>query len=539
MRWIGILFFKFLVFVSVLHVTVATDTYTAAVVEYVPYNYNSIEMEAMAIVAPDASQVARVKLLNLQRYEYFVQQAVLEGADIIVFPEDTTTGWPVGYDQGRDGALPWLEPIPALNTYPYRQNELESSATAVFHASRLAQTYQIAVVIDLGEVEWCQGSTRTGTPAHRPCPADGRWQFNTQLAFNASGALVGKHRKLHLFEADAEIFNYPAPSLDTFDVFGVRFGMLVCFDIWFQFPGYALAEQGVENFVMSSWWENNGTLPLISAVNMQQGFARASQSNLLACSVGVGVFDSGSGIYNGRSGLQNYVYDAVWGNREDRLIIQELSKSPAVSDASPRHEKSLTLDSLAYVRRLLARPSRHVQGGLVPQNLVPSIPQGEWISLPTGASTLAYGAPGVYELSHGSLQCRFELELNSTSSGDLQWVLMAYEGLYFGGQLDAMVCAVYQCAHFHTSKRPACQILTLHTDTALGVQYGGLTITAQGIPVNRTVVAMASRNQGQLLPAHDISVSQDATSSTMKIAPQESLLNAVLYAPNMRAMIPN
>uniref|UniRef100_A0A7S4I841 CN hydrolase domain-containing protein n=1 Tax=Vannella robusta TaxID=1487602 RepID=A0A7S4I841_9EUKA len=504
-----------------------SESYTAAVVEFLPVNYESEVIAAMEqeilLRVPDefavsSSYVNAVKMLNLKRYEHFVKQAKEQEADIIVFPEDTTTGWPIGFDNGRDGALPWLEQVPPMQSQPYLMNELQFSSPAVFYASQFAYQNNITVVIDIGEVVWCNG-----TQTQSECTPDGRWQFNTQLAFNPSGALIGKHRKLHLFLADTEIFNYPEESLDTFESFGVEFGMLVCFDIWFSYPGFALASQkNIENFVLSSWWENNGTLPLVSAVNMQQSFARAAQSNLLACSVGLGFMNSGSGIYNGVSGEQSYNFDPQFLQREDVLIVQELPKSPRSSSFdSPKPSKRISVDSLSHIR------AQH--------NEKESRIRNTFISLPDSPSYVTLDvAPGKTieaTATNNDLECFFNVtfatgdNINSTST----FVAMAYQGPYFDDLLQADLCAIYRCADRHFN-RGNCETLTIESDVA----FTEIEITGS-FSSQQNVYAMASQNKGQLLPMSSIMIDRSSSFSAMKVFNSSvQIVNTVLYAPSIK-----
>lgn len=511
-----------------------SEYYTSAVVEFIPVNYNtevlaSAKKELQSIWSQNVlpSTVNAVKFLNLKRYENFVINAKQYSVDIIVFPEDTTTGWPIGYDNGRDGALPWLEEVPPMNSVPYENADIQFTSPAVYSVSKYASQYNITIVIDIGEVFWCNQTNYSINDdddkyLYSNCPSDGRWQFNTQLAFDNRGILIGKHRKLHLFEADTEIFNYPQESLDTFENFGVKFGMLVCFDIWFSYPGFQLASTlEIENFVLSSWWENNGTLPLVSAVNMQQAYARSTQSNLLACSVGLGFMNSGSGIYNGFSGEQNFNYDPHFLEKKDVLIIQQLPKSPK----STTYDNSINLFSKKIYLNTLddILSSNSISYRLNRKN-------NQLISLPQNPSTKVFSnVPGSnvqLSLENNGVQCVFNATFAEHQLSSSEFVFMAYHGPYFDDLLIADLCSVYRCSSFNLN-RGACETLTIDTDTS----FDYLSITANFSP-NRDVYTIGSRDQGQLLLPTSIELNRSNSTAEMIVNDDSPLLNIVLYSPS-------
>lgn len=107
-------------------------------------------------------------------------------------------------------------------------------------------------------------------------------QYNTQVAFSETGQLLAKYHKSHLFE-ESNIFNQPTtPDVEYFDTsFGVRFGMMICFDMMFAHPQLDLLQvssfvnyrnvlmcyqMGISDIVFSTWWVNYP--PLITATQV-------------------------------------------------------------------------------------------------------------------------------------------------------------------------------------------------------------------------------------------------------------------------------
>lgn len=154
--------------------------------------------------------------VNLRVIEAAISAAKLGGADLVVLPENACL-------MGRQNKL--AERFDALSAF-YAQ---------------LAKELQVCVI--------------AGT---LPCPYDGAGKanadkyFQTSLAFDSTGCLVGRYDKIHLFRATVNdgVGSYDegqtflagdAPRLVSFEIGGhrIQVGMMICFDL--RFP--ALAER--------------------------------------------------------------------------------------------------------------------------------------------------------------------------------------------------------------------------------------------------------------------------------------------------------
>lgn len=508
-------------------------TYIGSVVELVPVNFDSgqypreleqLHEETIQRLGPgqeDEAHVLAVKIFNLRRYEHAIS-LVANSTDIIVFNEDGITGWPLGYDEGRDGALPWLEEIPAVGSVPCEDESLEvDECPSVYYGSLFAKRYGLTVVIDIGEVEWCDNDDLA-----RDCPSDGRWQFNTQLVFSSDGSILARHRKLHLFLADADIFNYPAPALDHFESsFGVTFGMLVCFDVWFRYPGFAMADGdlGIENFILSSWWENNGTLPLVSAVNMQQAFAREAEANLLGCSVGVSFFNSGSGVYNGPGQQQNFVYNVDFPSLDMHIISMELPASPRSQQITEPLLSTISVSQEDHLQFIGADEPSFTS--LYPSGTLPAF-RSRLISMPEGAAVteLRVVAGDSFDglvLTNGLLTCSFSFSSRNGTSGS--FAIMAYQGPYFDNMLYADVCALFKC-----NDEYGCSALTLD---AGDIVFEDVAITAS-LNDRQPAYAIGSGPDGQLFDMSALETHQVDGGVQLRTNPSFSspVVNVVLYA---------
>lgn len=94
-------------------------------------------------------------------------------------------------------------------------------------------------------------------------PGAGELATNTLIAFGADGAELGRYEKLHLYDAfhyrESEK-NQTAPlkpdfgELTTFDLAGLRFGLMNCYDIRFPEMSRLLVDRGADVLLVSSGW---------------------------------------------------------------------------------------------------------------------------------------------------------------------------------------------------------------------------------------------------------------------------------------------
>ncbi|OPJ81992.1 biotinidase [Patagioenas fasciata monilis] len=215
---------------------------------------------------------------NLDIYEQQVVAAARQGAQIIVFPEDGIHG----FNFTRNSIYPYLDFVlhsQSVKWNPCREPYLFNDTEVLQRLSCMALKNKIFVVANLGTKQPCE-------PTDPHCPPDGRYQFNTNVAFNDDG----------------------------------KFGMFTCFDILFFEPAVNLIRQyNLKQVVYPTAWMNQ--LPLLSAVEFQQAFATAFNVNILAANIHHPTLGmTGSGIY---TPVKSYIYH----NMESyggKLIVAEI-----------------------------------------------------------------------------------------------------------------------------------------------------------------------------------------------------------------------
>lgn len=149
---------------------------------------------------------------NLRRIEEFVQRAVREQAQVIVFPEDCITGSIFG-DLSR----------------------LDTTGKTRTAFQRLAKQYRIDIVT---------GSCMEGT-------SEGN--FNTSYYIDADGEVRGMYRKNHLYPSEHR-FLQPGIEAPVFQTAYGKAGIVICWDMLFSEIFQRLKSQGVQIIYCPSYW---------------------------------------------------------------------------------------------------------------------------------------------------------------------------------------------------------------------------------------------------------------------------------------------
>lgn len=146
-------------------------------------------------------------------------------------------------------------------------NEFKSNSI-LSKLSCAAKNNAIYVVATMTDVQNCTQRAR--------CP-DGFKVYNTQVAFNKNGTLVGRYHKYNLYAEEVKFFDVPPLEHSYFDTeFGrmgnvvtnvfctvtVRCfaGMFICYDMVFKSPAVDLVEQfNVTTMLFSTHWFDQGS----------------------------------------------------------------------------------------------------------------------------------------------------------------------------------------------------------------------------------------------------------------------------------------
>lgn len=155
---------------------------------------------------------------NLAKMRDFSMRAKEDGAELIVFPEASDTGYSMPVI--RDLAKPWTEgAVPALK--------------------EMAKELSLTIVAGVSE-------------------RDGDVVYNSQAFINPEGEIVAKYRKTHLFVKPPNDESSCYTAGDKFvsvAAAGFKFGLSICYDLRFPEVSRALAlDHGANVLLVSSAW---------------------------------------------------------------------------------------------------------------------------------------------------------------------------------------------------------------------------------------------------------------------------------------------
>lgn len=162
------------------------------------------------------------KARNLSEVQRLVSAAAAGGADLVVLPENSM----------------YSNPDSSADISAERESLEGRFVTAV---AQCAKEYEIAVVVGMTEV--LERSTKAS---------------NTVVAVGASGERLGIYRKVHLYDAfgyqESERVQAAAFAPLTFDLGGLTFGVMTCYDLRFPEMGRALMDVGADVLVVPAAW---------------------------------------------------------------------------------------------------------------------------------------------------------------------------------------------------------------------------------------------------------------------------------------------
>jgi omega-amidase len=175
---------------------------------------------------------------NLSKVRDFSRRAKEVGAEMIVFPEMTDTGY----------SMPVIQ-----------KHADEWNSGFVASLQEIANQLSMAIVSGVSE-------------------RDGSSIYNSQVLVDAKGDIVAKYRKTHLYAVppvEEQTCFTPGNEFTTFSLGGLQFGFSICYDLRFPELYRKLAtDQNVGAFVISSAWpfprvEHFRTLAMARAIENQ------------------------------------------------------------------------------------------------------------------------------------------------------------------------------------------------------------------------------------------------------------------------------
>jgi pantetheine hydrolase len=230
-----------------------------------------------------------------------IVRLLLQGANIIVFPEDGLFGTTFS----RSNIYHYLEHIPDPDTVSVNPcDDYPDPAVQPIQVrlSCAARQYNMWTVVNLGDVQNCTKAE------DEDCPSDGRYQFNTNIVFNSNGDLVSRYHKYNLFYE----FQFDMPKEVQHSVFETpygRMGSFICFDILFKEPAVDLVEEfGIKHALFPVAWRS--IIPSMSGLGFHESWAVRYGVNLLSSQYHLPELRwIGSAVYRAALGADNFFND--------------------------------------------------------------------------------------------------------------------------------------------------------------------------------------------------------------------------------------
>jgi omega-amidase len=223
---------------------------------------------------------------NVRKMRDFSSRAKEAGADLVVFPEMADTGYAMPVIQKH--ATTWSE-------------------GAVPQLCEIAKALSIAIISGVSE-------------------RDGASIYNSQVSIDATGEIVAKYRKAHLFSPppieEHKCFS-PGNELVSFTAGKFRLGLTICYDLRFPEVYRTLAcEEGANVFIISSAWP----FPRVEHLRVLATARAIENQSYVILSNRVGADDGVS--FCGTSAIIDPYGVAIAGASADReeLIVGEVSE---------------------------------------------------------------------------------------------------------------------------------------------------------------------------------------------------------------------
>uniref|UniRef100_A0A6G1SN41 Pantetheinase n=1 Tax=Aceria tosichella TaxID=561515 RepID=A0A6G1SN41_9ACAR len=269
--------------------------------------YNCLRVAVVEYSRIDGADCKKITQANLDAYEEIVRIAQKNGAKMILFPED---GILMGTARG---IAPCLEEIPDPDKLTedfnpcLQPNRFNQPFPILNKLSCLARDHGLYLIANYGTKEKkTRNASQNGIDdaPEEDSSKDEYLMLNTDVIFDPTGTLIRRYRKWNPF-TETEIFA-KAPKLEHvyFDTDYGRFGVFTCFDMIFKEPAVELVERfHIDTALFPTWWFDE--LPLLTAVQIQDGWSATNQVNLLGSnilkpsrgSLGSSIFSVNNSVY--------------------------------------------------------------------------------------------------------------------------------------------------------------------------------------------------------------------------------------------------
>jgi len=513
--------------------------------------------------------------MNLDAMEPLVAQAARAGAGVVVFPEGAL-GMFDAEDAGndKDAMFPFCAQLGDTGKFnpceSYGNNPPTPSSPQwqLWRASCLARKYRLIVSLDLCATRPCNSSSEPD------CPSNGRWQWNTNTAWDEQGTLVLVYHKSHLF-GEAGVLDQSAPHMAVFDApaLGARFASFICFDIMFAHPAVddvtpvSAGGGGARDVLYPTFWVN--AVPTYNALMAQAGWSRVHQVNVIAANT-LTSDGRGGGIFASGEPLATHFNSSFDSNEQNVLLLAKLrSESPKVARADLQAKQVRVAPSAPVV----SLSATELPSGPCIPNAVTFTPAN--CTLFSVGQLRKFAQAAGHDLDHtdvtftlpqgeaGPLRCAASLTLRAGGAVDSdQYGLIYMDAVetypLTPDPLHIQCCALQQCVQSPGLDEAVCAQVFSKFDT----RVAGFTMELDGVDPTARVVPMLGLDDGQVGPtaladfhdslpqltgaeqprlrAHRLSKAQSAAAPARQLTwSSTDNFNESLFSAAIMAVVPN
>lgn len=191
---------------------------------------------------------------TIERALHGIDEAVAEGASLLVFPEAYLPGYPTWIWRlrpGDDRAL--LGKIHAR----LRENAIDLAGNDLQPLQDAASKHGVTIVIGINELD----SQFSGTTI-----------FNTVVVIGAGGEILNRHRKMMPTNAERMVWGLgDATGLRVVETPAGRLGSLICWENYMPLARYSLYAQGIEIYVAPTWDADDSWLATMRHIAKEAG----------------------------------------------------------------------------------------------------------------------------------------------------------------------------------------------------------------------------------------------------------------------------
>ena len=183
-----------------------------------------------------------------------IDEAVKEGASLLVFPEAFIPGYPTWIWRLRPGGdMALTGEIHAR----LRDNSVDIAAGDLQPIRDASAKYEITIVLGINEID----KEFSGTTL-----------FNTVVVIGPDGSLLNRHRKLMPTNPERMVWGMgDATGLRVVDTPDGRLGTLICWENYMPLARYALYAQDIDIYVAPTWDASDGWLATMRHIAKEAG----------------------------------------------------------------------------------------------------------------------------------------------------------------------------------------------------------------------------------------------------------------------------